>query len=493
MTLLGNINSKRKLPKQKVGKFEEIGVIGVNSFANIINQAYISRLRWPAVQPIYSKMWRSNPEVTIARNIMTALASSVDIKPVLPENPTDDDKKAAEFIETDFENTEGGIQKWRDKLVSTLPFYGWGWWEIVPGLRKEGWRPPDKNDPWKSAFNDGLIGARNLAWRDYSTFSRWIIDDKGRTLGMVQLTQEGREKIMLSDRAIHMRFGDLENPEGLATMEAHYRLERIKYGLEMVFGIGSEHAAGHLNVTLEAGMSLSDKDVAAIKKAARAILTAQEGNYATWPNGMKGEVIDVPFGAGQTILDGLRYYGLLALQLYNMQWVAMSTITGTGSFAAMQDSSQMSVTTFNAMMETFIDQLNNQYIDWLFRVNAGSFPNLSTKPKVVATKVRKNVDLDQLTSFLEWYAGNYDVSEGDLLNIRSQTEILKEELPMGDEVVESIAPEETAPKDTEEEDETEDEDRDEDDSDLSLIRGAVERAVKKSPNFIQRLFNLQVK
>ncbi len=490
MTQVTNVNPRTKTNNKNPGKFTEIGTIGLNAYANSIHEAYIAELRWPAVQPIYSKMWRANPEVTIARNIMTALASSVDLKPVLPDNPTDDDKRAADFITTEFENIDGGIAKWRDKLVSVLPFFGWGWWEIVPSFRRPSWKPPGENDDWRSAFDDGLIGARRLAWRDYSSFSQWKLDEKGRVLAMEQIDKRGNTNILPANRAVHIRFGDLENPEGLATLETHYRLERIKYGLEFIYGVGAEHAAGHLSVTVEGNTTLSDEDIAMIKRAARAILTAQEGNYATWPEGMSAELLSSNFTAGATVLEGIRYYGLLTLQLYNMQWVAMSTVSGVGSFSAMQDSSQMSITTFNAMMETFVDQFNEQYIAWLFKVNKDSFPNLSAKPKVVATKVRKNIDLDQLTSFLEFYADRFEVSEGDLLNIRTQTEILKEELPTEDMVV--PVNKEAEPSDDSDNDLDDGED-DPDESDMSIVRGDVVEAIQKSPNFIQRMLNIKVK
>ena len=154
---------------------------------------------------------------------------------------------------------------------------------------------------------------------------------------------------------------------------------------------------------------------------------------------------------------------------------------------------KMSITTFNAMMETFVDQLNDQYIAWLFKVNEGSFPNLSAKPKVIATKVRKNVDLDQLTSFLEFYADRYDLSEGDLINIRTQTEILKEELPMDEDIVpvkEGASPDGNSDQDNDDDIDTDSDDEDEDeagDSDLSMIRDDVVEAIHKEPGFIRRL------
>ena len=82
-----------------------------------------------------------------------------------PDDPTPDDQSAADFGNEALLDIEHGPSALLETIVSYVPFMGWGWWEIVPGLRREGWRPPG-NDPWRSRYDDGLLGIRRLAWLD---------------------------------------------------------------------------------------------------------------------------------------------------------------------------------------------------------------------------------------------------------------------------------------------------------------------------------------
>lgn len=54
--------------------------------------------------------------------------------------------------------------------------------------------------------------------------------------------------ILPLDNSLHITFGDANNPEVLSPLEAVWRLERLKYGYEVVMGIGSEHSAGRLKI-----------------------------------------------------------------------------------------------------------------------------------------------------------------------------------------------------------------------------------------------------
>ncbi len=69
---------------------------------------------------------------------------------------------------------------------------------------------------------------------------------------------------------------------------------------------------------------MTEEDKSIVKAAASAIMTAQEGNYALWPKGIIGEIKDVPFGAAASILEAIRYYGLLKHgdNLNMREWIA---------------------------------------------------------------------------------------------------------------------------------------------------------------------------
>ena len=411
-------------------KFGEIGTSGLQAHMGYVQEAYHAELHWPQVQPLYSRMRRSDPEIAIVRNVYQALVRSVSLEWQIPDDASDDDKRAQEFGEQVLADLEGGADGFLSTLISHVPFMGFGWWEVVLGMRSDKWKAPD-GDEWKSEYNDNLIGIRKLAWRDHSSFYRWDMDDKtGKVKGFIQQDYPNPQITIPLNRSLHIAFGDTQNPEGLSPLEAVWRLERIKYGLEVVQGIGFEHAAGYLDVTVNG--KLTPADESALKRAAKNIMTAQEGNFAAWPQNVVGELKDVNFSAAPSILEAIKYFGILKLMVYNMQWAALSSVTGTGSFAAMTDSSQMFITVFNAMMDGLVAQVDAQLGKRIFSLNAGAFPGMTRRPKLVCTPIEKQVSLSDLASFMDsiqWM----NLSEDDIKAIRRKSGILTENVPDKDE------------------------------------------------------------
>jgi hypothetical protein len=420
-------------------KFDELGSSGLQEFGGFINEAYHAELKWPSVQPLYSRLRRSDAEIATVRQVFTALVRGCSIDWTLPDEPTDADKEAQEFAQSVTDDIDGGPGAFLETLVSQVPFFGWGWWEVLPGRRQAGWTPPDKSDDWRSGYDDGRIGIRRLAWRDTSSFDRWEFGGTGRLTGMWQNAFPRPAVLLPLDRSVHVVFGDPHNPEGLSPLEAVWRLERIKYGLEVVQGIGFEHSAGYLDVTAE--QTLTDQDKIEVQRAARAIMSAKEGNYAAWPKGVTGELKDVSFAAAAAILEAIRYYGILKLMVYNMQWMALSSVSGSGSFAAMSDSSSMFVMTFNAMMEGFGAQLDAQIGRRLFEWN--NFPGLTARPRLIITPVEKTIGLGELASLLGPLTNTIPLGDEDYIAIRRRTGFLPETLP---EVESEPEPDDAAPE-----------------------------------------------
>jgi len=413
-------------PAQLQSRWAEIGTLGLQSYSGFVTMAYNTELNWPGVYPLYNRIRRSDPEISVIREIYGALSRSVSIDVELPDDPTPAEEQAAELYESTLLDVSGGIGDWLEQAVNYAPFMGWAWWEVVPGLRRSDWRPPSDDD-WRSQYDDGLVGVRRLAWRDHSSFQQWSLDDTtGRLLGMVQSDFPNPAVTLPIENSLHVTFGDNSNPEGMTPLEAIWRLERIKYGLEVINGIGFEHSAGHLSVTLPGKVDAASKTV--IQNAARAIMTAQEGNYAAWPEGIKGELIDVPFSSAPSILEAIRYYGLLKLQLYNMQWVAIASTAGTGAYAAMSDASQMFLTVYNAMVAGFVNQFDRQVGRRLYDWNAGAFPG-ARRPHFVAKPLDKFIGLGELGSFLQTIAGTMPMGDDDWRAIREKSGFLPKELP----------------------------------------------------------------
>src|SRR3990167_494497 len=150
--------------------FAEIGSLGIESWSGYVQQAYHKELYWPDVYPLYNRLRRSDPEISVVRQLYSAMVGGVEIYWEGPEDPTPDDERAKEFAEWSFLDLEGGIDKFKQQLVSYAPFMGWAWWEAVPAVRSPDWLPPATEDTWRSKFADGRIGFRRLAWRDHSSF-----------------------------------------------------------------------------------------------------------------------------------------------------------------------------------------------------------------------------------------------------------------------------------------------------------------------------------
>jgi hypothetical protein len=405
-------------------RFIEAGSEGIKGYSGFITEAYNAQLYWPAVQPTYSRLRRSMPEIVMIRNAFTSWARNV--KPVveLPDKATDDDKKYQDFIQSDFDNMEGGFAQFVDTLVNQVPFMGWGWWEAVPGIRDPKWKPPGDDD-WKSEADDGLIGIRRLGWRDSSTFYGWdMTEPKKKLQGMKQMDWPNPPVTLPLNKSLHLTFGDPNNPEGLTPMEAVWRLERMKYGYEVVMGIGSEHAAGHLSINKTTEGDLSATDEQMIARTAKNLLSAQEGNYAYWPFGLDGKVIDVPFQSAGSILEIVKHYSILVLSVYTMQWIALNTMTSTGAQASQVDSTDTGVFTYNAMMDGFASQYDAQIGRRLFEWNKAEFPNITKRPKIKFSHIDKSLALNDLANFFRTLDGILPMTDDDYKALRVRSGFL---------------------------------------------------------------------
>jgi hypothetical protein len=120
------------------------------------------------------------------------------------------------------------------------------------------------------------------------------------------------------------------------------------YNLEIIFGIGSERSSGY--ALFKSDQKLTATDKANIKDAARALMAAVEGSYLLLPNHITASIIDVPFSAGATVLDAIRWYGNIKMQVLGIQWMSLSSTSEAGSNAAMFTSANMWLTSFNAQM-----------------------------------------------------------------------------------------------------------------------------------------------
>lgn len=442
-----NGNGKKPASKPEVRiLFNEAGSSGLKEWSGFVSEAYNSSLFWPNVAPLFARLRTSNPELVSISRAFTSWARNVEPVVDLPDKATDDDKKYRDFLISTFDDMEGGFTQYIETLVTRAPFDGWAWWDAQPCVRDPNWVPPpfvdsqkkEWPDDWRSEQDDGLIGLRRLAYRDSNTFFGWVFDGTKRAIGLKQQDFPNPAVTMMKDRSLHITFGSSVNPEGQSPLQAAWREERLKYGYEVVFGIGAEHTAGHLSVKKTSEGTLTDTDERLVGTAAKNLLSAQEGNYALWPFGLEGEVIDVSFQAAGAILDAIKLKAISILSLYNMQFIALNTLTNTGAQASQVDSTNSGVFAFNSMMDGFASQYDEQIGKRLYLWNKDSFPKLTRRPNIRYSHIENNIALGELGSFVTAIDGKVPLGDNDYKAIRKRSGFLPETNPQGTDIMSDI-------------------------------------------------------
>jgi len=411
--------------ESSVVKFEEVGKSGNSQWGSLIRSILESDFTWPECWEEFDKIRRTNPEVSVVRMLYTSTAREVDLKYEPPEDATPEDEEFTDFLNSCLADID--LEAFKETLITQVPFMGWGLWEIVPGLRTEGWVAPD-GKLWESFNTDGLIGIRKLAWRDQSTLEEWMRDDTGQPSAMVQRVWPDPKIELDLSYCLHLIYGDQTVPTGLSPFQAVARLRRIKHALEIVQGMGFEHSAGHVKFTVKAKMT--EDATAQMAAAAKAIMTAAQGSYATAIEDQYDFTLeDVPFAAAADILKSISYYGMVILQIFAAHFIAVATTSGTGSYAATSDHSAIYLTAFNAIMSGFSKQTGRQLASYLRKANGDRFKNITAYPELQSSEVKKVIPLADLAAFLKAFSAVLPINDEDARAIRDQSKILPADQP----------------------------------------------------------------
>ena len=378
------------------GSSKEIGTSGLEVYWGQIQKADNTKLFWPDVYDLFNKYLRRDPQVAQWQFATSSMASKVDwYWELIQEKPTDTDKWFLEFLNTIWDDLPGGQRE----IIDTYNHYrlmGWEWFENVRG-RRNGMKAP--NSDWVSVYDDGLIGFQDIAWRDHSSFSKWDINENtGKVRGFIQRDYPNLEVNIPLNLSSHIKLGDPTSPEGLSPFEALWRLESFMYNLEIIFGIGSECSAGYLK--FQSQEKLTAADHARFQEVARAVQTAVEGGYMGLPGHIDADVIDVPFAAGGTVFDAIKYYGHLKSQVLGIQWMSLSLTGDAGSNASMFTAAKMWLTSFNNDMSGGARQFGKQFATQLREWNIGAFGSVKRLPVLRAVSVEADIDLLELAQFV---------------------------------------------------------------------------------------------
>ena len=435
-------------PRERVGiKFYEAGTSGIQSWSGFITEAYLASLTYPTCYPEFNRIWQSMPEMRMAKNVFSTWGRQVTPIIRLPKNASDDDKAAQQYYYEMLDDIDGGFAQLLDTYLLYTPFFGTEWLESPACLRDPNWIPPKdvdgEPDEWRSQYDDGLYGIRRFSHRSMAVFDKWDLTEKGKKLkGMWQRDYPNVPTRLDINNSLHLTVGDPTNPEGAAGLIPVYRLERKKYGYEVILGIGSERGAGYLKVNRTEQGVLSEKDKGEIAEAAKNIQSAQEGNYGYVPFGMEMELVDTPFSAANTILETIKLYSLLSLSVFNLQALGLNTLTSTGALASVSDASAMAVLGFNGLLDNFSQQFDDQIMRRLWKVNhdpkgMNAWPGATSRCHFEISHLDKDIALAELSSFVSAMDGILTYGPDDMKAIRKRSGFLPEEEPNPEDVIET--------------------------------------------------------
>lgn len=385
----------------------ELGRIGQLRYSGIIYEEYLRELHGRRGIEVFKEM-SDNDDVVGAllfaiEMLMRQCEFSVD-----PGGDTEEDKKAAEFVEQCMNDMQ---YSWQDTLSEIVSFltYGWSYHEIVYKRRMGKTTDPRTS----SKYNDGLIGWRKLPIRAQETLWEWsYADHSDELLGLIQCPPPDYEQIFIPlEKALHFRTRSRkENPEGRSILRNAYRSWYFKKRIQEIEGIGMERdLAGFPVLTGPPEVDLWDAEdphMSDMLAAAQNIVTnvrrdAKEG--LVLPDGWKLELLSAgtrrQFDTNQIIE---RYDKRIA-----MTCIADFILLGqsdVGSFALSSDKTRMFALAIGTYLDTICEVFNTQGIPRLIDMNGEAFKGITDYPKMQHGDI-EDANLDNIGNFINTMVG----------------------------------------------------------------------------------------
>jgi hypothetical protein len=392
---------------EKASPLLELGATGLRRAAGYLDEEFLPQLRGRKGVEVYREMSLNDPIVSALLFAVDRLLRNVDWR-VEPASDSKDDAKAAQLIETCMEDMSHTWQDFISEVLSML-IYGWSWHEIVFKRRIGPW---EKDPKRRSKQTDGLVGWRKLPVRSQETMLRWIFDESGDVIGMVQIAPPNYQTVPIPlDRSLLFRYRHYKgSPEGLSMLRGAYRPWYFKKRLEEFEAVGVERDLAGLPIAkipaemLRASPGTEQaKNVEVFKKLVRQVRrNDQEG--LVWPMAYDQETKQPLYSFELLGGGGSRQFNTDAIIQRYEQRILMTVLAdfilvgheGTGSYSMHVDKTGIFRTSLNSITQSIADVLNRHLIPRTFMANGWKPAEL---PKIVPNDVDAP-DISVLAQFM---------------------------------------------------------------------------------------------
>lgn len=392
----------------KVVNLKQLGSSGLTRYAGYVYEEFLPELRWPRAGKIYQEMADNDAVVGAVLYLAEMLIRGVKWT-VEPASDSEDDKKAAEFVEQNMNDMEESWPSFISEALSMMT-YGFSFHEILYKVRRG---KDETNRKYKSKYSDGKIGWRGFPIRSQSTLHEWEFDSEGYVTAFVQLAPPNYNivRIPMSKGMLFRTRVSRGNPEGKSLLRNAYRSWFFKKHFEEVEGIGVERdLAGFPMLTAPEDVDLwneDDPEMVKLRKDAEALVSSirrdsEEG--IVMPHGW--ELTLLTSGSSRQIDIGPiieRYDNRIAIVLLS-DIILIGGSSSNGSFALTDNKQSILVAALQAQTMNIADVINTKAVPDLFKYNNW---DVEEYPKIVPGYI-KNPSMQEVALILR--AMNLDVT-----------------------------------------------------------------------------------
>lgn len=329
---------------------------GLSVWKGVISEEYLPQLQpWSIAFKIYREMADDVVVGALLESIKTPLIASPF--EIVPGTNSDEDKKAAEFVEKDlFKDLD---IEWQSHVAESLEMLDYGFALSEKVLEKR---------------EDGRLHIRSLVPIGQETLDHWgDVDDFGAVSSFVQKKElrgqrplQGAEAPL--DKLLHFKFkGRKRNPEGRSLLRSLYRPWYFKKNLEALEAIGAERDVGNAPVaTLKEGIRYSSKQIDDLAAALEGF-RMDESVYVIAPAGVEIKA----YGGGNKVYDVramIRDWQHLIRQRFFADFIAMGS-EQVGTQALAKEMTTFFGLALRSIQEIMLSVWNRQLIPWVFAWN----------------------------------------------------------------------------------------------------------------------------
>lgn len=370
--------------------FAEVGAMGLKRAAGYIDEEFLPQLRGRKAVQVFKEMSQNDPIVGAMLHTIVMLIRNIEWT-VKPGGKNAQDATIAKLIETAMEDME---ETWDEFLTEclTMLVFGWSWHEIV--YKRRGGPYQDNPKLW-SKHSDGLVGWRKMPIRAQETLVRWVFDDSGNTIAMLQMAPPTYKQVLVPrDRSLLFRYRlHKGNPEGISMLRNAYRPWYMKKRIEEFEAVGLERDLAGLPIVKVPAQFLKAapgtqmrKSVDEFKKLIKSVRrNEQEGIVfpIAYDQDTKQPLYSIELLGG----GGARAFNTDSIIQRYEQRILMTVLAdfimvghqSVGTYSLHTDKTGIFRNSLNAIAQNIADTLNRHAIPRLIRVNGWqpeSFPTI---------------------------------------------------------------------------------------------------------------------